>query len=43
MPYKGRRRVKNRTHVVENENQKGALVSNDELKVPRSAVVSRIR
>jgi len=41
MPYKGRRRVKNRTHVVENENQKGALVSNDELKVPRSAVIRR--
>ena len=40
MPKKGNRRKKTRTHVTENENVKSALSSSEDLKVPRSLVVS---
>jgi hypothetical protein len=40
MPRKGRRRKKTRTHVVENEAAASALVTQEEMKVPHSLVVS---
>ncbi len=41
MPRRGRKRKKTRTHVVETDERiRGALASQDELKIPRSLVVS---
>jgi len=42
MPRQGRKRKKTRTHVVETDDRiRGALLSQDELKIPRSLVVRR--
>ena len=42
MPRRGRKRKKTRTHVVDTDERiKGGLVSNDELKIPRSLVIRR--
>lgn len=42
MPRRGRKRKKTRTHVVETDERiRGALASQDELKIPRSLVVSK--
>jgi ribosome biogenesis protein SSF1/2 len=41
MPKKGRKRKKTRTHVVEDERHAGALLSQDELKIPRSLIIRR--
>ena len=42
MPKRGRKRKKTRTHVVETDDRiRGALHSNDELKIPRSLVIRR--
>jgi hypothetical protein len=41
MPRRGRKRKKTRTHVVDTDERiKGALLSQDENKIPRSLVVS---
>jgi hypothetical protein len=42
MPRKGRKRKKTRTHVVENEAAASALVTQEEMKIPHSLVVSRV-
>ncbi|KAL7484415.1 hypothetical protein ACHAW6_010053 [Cyclotella cf. meneghiniana] len=42
MPRRGRKRKKTRTHVVETDDRiRGALLSQDELKIPRSLVIRR--
>mmetsp|Transcript_6040 Transcript_6040/g.12552 ORF Transcript_6040/g.12552 Transcript_6040/m.12552 type:complete len:460 (+) Transcript_6040:73-1452(+) len=42
MPRRGRKRKKTRTHVVETDERiRGALASQDELKIPRSLVIRR--
>ena len=41
MPRAGSRRKKTRTHVVDNEGAQSALASNENLKVPKSLIVSR--
>lgn len=42
MPRKGRKRKKTRTHVVEDLSAQSALASSDALKIPKSAVVSKV-
>lgn len=41
MPRRGRKRKKTRTHIVEDDRHAGALLSQDELKIPRSLVIRR--
>jgi len=42
MPRRGRKRKKTRTHVVDTDERiRGGLLSNDELKIPRSLVIRR--
>ncbi len=42
MPRRGRKRKKTRTHVVDTDERiRGGLISNDELKIPRSLVIRR--
>ena len=42
MPRRGRKRKKTRTHVVDTDDRiRGGLLSNDELKIPRSLVIRR--
>ena len=42
MPRRGRKRKKTRTHVVDTDERiRGGLISNDELKLPRSLVIRR--
>eukprot|EP00560_Eucampia_antarctica_P006918 CAMPEP_0197823746 /NCGR_PEP_ID=MMETSP1437-20131217/1058_1 /TAXON_ID=49252 ORGANISM="Eucampia antarctica, Strain CCMP1452" /NCGR_SAMPLE_ID=MMETSP1437 /ASSEMBLY_ACC=CAM_ASM_001096 /LENGTH=468 /DNA_ID=CAMNT_0043423057 /DNA_START=70 /DNA_END=1473 /DNA_ORIENTATION=- len=43
MPRKGGRRKKKRTHLVDNDNDVGALTSQETLKVPKSLVIRRGR
>ena len=42
MPKAGRRRKKTRTHVVENDEVQSALKTSEDLKVPKSLVVSHV-